>query len=145
MKAHRARLVLALVVAAFAWTALFSHEGKSGVPSWQNGETVWDGVYSLDQTERGRTIFELECVRCHDVSDFVGEDYMATWEGQTLREFYLYISSGMPPDLHEEITDFQAYADILAYVLFSNDFPVGDRDLSSNLGRLGRVRIEAMP
>lgn len=145
MREHRRRLVPALTVAALVGAALLSHEGESAIRSPQNERTVWDGVYSVAQAERGRAAFESECTRCHDVGDFVGEDYLATWRGQTLKDFYLYISSGMPPDLHEEIADFEVYADMLAYVLRSNDFPTGEADLSANLDRLERIIIEPMP
>jgi len=146
MKAYRYGLALSLVVVACVWAVFLSRDARSAVlMSRQEGQTVWDGVYSRTQADRGQVVFDRECARCHDVGDFVGEDYMTTWQGQTLREFYLYISSGMPPDLHEEITDFQTYADIVAYVLRSNDFPSGDRDLSSSLDRLDRVRIEPTP
>lgn len=132
---------LALALVAVGWTVLVSHESRSATNPWQNVRTVWDGVYTSSQADRGEAVFDRECTRCHEVSDFVGEDYMATWEGQTLRDLYLYISSGMPPDLHEEITDFQAYSDIVAYVLQANDFPPGRADLSANLDRLNLIRI----
>lgn len=137
--------VLSLTVVAFAWMLLVYHPAQSSIPLPQNERSIWDGVYTVTQAERGHALFDSECTRCHEVSDFVGEAYMATWEGQTLRDFYLYISSGMPPDLHEEIVDFQAYSDILAYVLRSNDFPTGTTELSANLDRLNLIRIERMP
>jgi hypothetical protein len=137
--------VLSLSLVAFAGVLLLHHEAQSSVPARQIERTVWDGVYTASQAERGHALFDEECTRCHEVSDFVGEEYIATWEGQTLRDFYLYISSGMPPDLHEEIVEFQAYSDILAYVLQSNHFPTGPRELGANLDRLNLIRIERMP
>jgi len=144
MEARTRRLTLAMIVVTLLWTGLWSAQARSGFPAIQNEQTVWDGVYSRAQAERGRVLFDAECSRCHGVMDFVGDDYMATWEGQTLRDFYLYVSSGMPPDQHEPIEDFLAYAELVAYLLQANALPPGQTDLTANLDRLDRIRIEGM-
>ena len=30
------------------------------------GRTIWDGIYTQGQSERGRTIFVASCGRCHN-------------------------------------------------------------------------------
>ena len=73
--------VIALVVAGVA------PAGAQGADE----PSVWDGVYSEAQAERGRQLYEASCARCHgdDLSGanarpLAGESFIRDWGGLKL-------------------------------------------------------------
>ena len=98
--------------------------------------TVWDGIYSPQQAERGRVVYESRCAACHgadlsgtsEARPLAGERFMQDWSEDTLDNLFGRIQRLMPYDdpgsLHEA-----AYLDTLAYMLQFNAFPAGERDL----------------
>ena len=101
------------------------------------GLSVWDGVYSSNQAERGKEIYDANCSRCHgaDLSGgrarpLVGENFIRDWGGLTL-DSVLARAKTMPPGAAGMLGE-QSYIDILAFVLSRNDFPTGGGDLTAS-------------
>src|SRR5215213_9390439 len=60
--------------------------------SAQDAVSVWSGVYTTAQAERGRVVYAAQCGRCHgdDLSGnraypLVGERFMDHWDAHTVQ------------------------------------------------------------
>jgi mono/diheme cytochrome c family protein len=112
--------------------------------------TVWDGVYSQDQSRRGRMLSEASCVSCHgeqltgtDTAPALqGDDFRAIWDGRSAGDLFEKIRTTMPADGAGTLTAPQS-ADLVAYILELNEFPAGTADLASATTELGDIRIRA--
>jgi cytochrome c len=99
--------------------------------------SIWDGVYTDTQAERGRTLYMQNCGRCHgadlsgtyEIPPLIGR-FMPYWSGSTLDALFDYVSTAMPLD-HPGALGAAANADILAFILKSNDIPPGAKELSA--------------
>jgi len=104
-----------------------------------NERSVWSGVYTTTQAERGRATFEASCAACHrpDLSGrgpipaLRGESFKAERSGGSVGELYGLIRSTMPPGRAGSLTS-EAYVDVVAYLLSENAFPPGEGDLPSH-------------
>ncbi len=86
--------------------------------------SVWDGVYTAAQAERGAGAWEGNCSACHGPSP-----NLQRFDNQTLGDAYTFISTKMPegdPGTLEQST----YTNILAYLLQFNGFPAGETALA---------------
>ena len=124
----RLRTMLATCIALLALTAGASAAGTQ--------ISVWDGVYSDAQAERGHTLYMQNCSRCHgpelwgtyEIPPLVGR-FVPYWSGSTLDALFDYVSTSMPLDRPGALGP-GANADIVAFILKSNDIPSGSTDLS---------------
>ena len=99
--------------------------------------SIWDGVYTDAQAERGHTLYMQSCGRCHgadlsgtfEIPPLVGR-FMPYWSGSTLDSLFDYVSTAMPLD-HPGALGQGANADILAFILKSNGIPSGAKELSA--------------
>ena len=98
--------------------------------------TVWDGVYTDAQAERGRASYQESCVGCHrddlrgdnTAPSLVGESFMFLWGDMEVGDLAARIQKLMPPE-RPGILPAQAYTDIVAYILQKNALPAGDSEL----------------
>jgi mono/diheme cytochrome c family protein len=124
--------VVALVVAVSA------QERSGSTPG--TPRTVWDGVYTSAQAERGKQAYHSYCARCHrdDLSGYNdllrGQRFMEKYREAPLHLFFDKTRATMPRDAAGTLSD-QIYADIVTYVLQVNEFPAGSAEL----------RVEDMP
>lgn len=106
------------------------------------GRSVWDGVFSAAQVERGRAQYATSCARCHGGSleggmgrSLVGTSFWNKWREQSVGDLLDYVSKNMPMGQTSTTTlSPPVYADIVAFVLHSNDLPAGTTDLSATTG-----------
>jgi mono/diheme cytochrome c family protein len=100
--------------------------------------SIWDGVYTDAQADRGHTQYMQNCARCHGVNlwgtfeipPLVGR-FMRYYAGTTLDVLFDYISTAMPLD-HPGALSPAAIADIVAFILKNNDIPSGSKELSAS-------------
>ena len=117
------------------------------VAAQDGGRTVWDGIYSESQAERGRVAYARHCASCHaaDLSGslearaLAGPRFMQDWSEDTVDTLYTRIRNLMPFDDPATLPD-DIYLDSLAYLLQYNGFPAGELDLDPT--RLTDVRIQ---
>jgi hypothetical protein len=77
----------------------------AGIAGAQARISVWDGVYTDAQAERGHTLYMQNCSRCHgadlsgtfEIPPLVGR-FMPYWSGSTLYALFDYVSTAMPLD-----------------------------------------------
>ncbi len=109
------------------------------------GKTVWDGVYSPAQAERGKATYSRSCATCHgeDLGGYQailkGDHFMTQWRETSLGAFYKTIRTTMPRDVPGSLTNDQ-YLDITAYVLSYNGFPKGSVELTAD--SIERVQVQ---
>ena len=114
--------------------------------------SVWGGVYSEAQAERGEAVYRQECEVCHlpDLRgqqmspSLVGVGFSFRWRGQTLNELFSSLKSTMPQAAPGSLTP-QAYVDVMAFLLQANDFPSGASELRADSAALGRIEIDRKP
>jgi S-disulfanyl-L-cysteine oxidoreductase SoxD len=122
--------------------------------------TVWDGVYSAQQAERGRQTYRRTCAKCHltDLSGgaqsggadgevpppLAGPEFAEQWNGRPLSELFLTMKRGMPLDTPGALPS-ETYADLVSYVLKMNGMPAGATDVPTDTATLERIRITGRP
>jgi len=112
--------------------------------------TVWDGVYTAEQAERGAVAYRETCATCHgedlgggsNSPGLVGVSFQFLWGDKTLHELYEAIRTTMPTDNPASLPR-ETYRDILAYMMQVNEFPPGDEELDAE--GLGNVLITDRP
>src|ERR1041385_5693105 len=107
-------------------------------------KTVWDGVYTSVQAERGQSAYALSCSRCHG-EDLTGSGnvlrgakFMDHWREDSVKSFFTAIKTTMPRNAPRSLGDGE-YIDIVAFILQSNAFPTGSDELT--IDTLDRTRI----
>ena len=146
------RLLAVLLVATAI--SLVRPAGASGV-SLQATQpdvqlTVWDGVYTEAQAERGGVQYTASCAACHATDlrgdntspSLVGQSFAFLWGGSTLGELFGRIQQLMPTDRPNSLSA-QTYRDILAFILRANSYPPGEQELEAD--RLDHTLITANP
>ena len=92
-------------------------------------KSVNDGVYTEAQADRGAAVFKTSCTACHDTARFTGTDFLAGWTGKSLHALFDHMSTTMPEDNPGSLKP-QQYADVVAYFLKLNGYPVGKAELA---------------
>jgi len=113
-------------------------------------QTVWDGVYTTEQAERGKNIYLAECVLCHgstllgaeDGPAVTGEGFRMAWDGRTADQLVERIRTTMPSDGPGFLSRAQS-TDLTAFLFSDNGFPAGDAELKSSLAALKKIVIKA--
>lgn len=101
-----------------------------------------DGVYSDDQSDRGKELFNAVCSECHLPAEFKG--IIEDWAGSSAFEAYDQIRTTMPEDGPGSLRN-QEYADVLAYILDLNGVPAGADELTPEGDALRSIRVTAPP
>lgn len=102
--------------------------------------TTRSGVFSFQQSNRGKDIYAGNCRSCHTPESHTGAVFNAIWEGRSLADLYLFIRERMPKNDPGALSP-QEYADVVAYLLRMNKMPMGDVELPADSSALARVRI----
>jgi len=102
--------------------------------------TVWDGAYTADQADRGKAQYASTCARCHGANleggmgrSLVGDGFWNKWREQTVGDLLDYVSKNMPMGQTSTIAlSAPVYADLVAFILKSNELPAGGTELSAS-------------
>lgn len=122
-------------------------QGSAPAPSG-SGRTIWDGIYTQAQSERGRTIFVASCGRCHN-DELAGSErgpalrddaFWQRWDNDSFDKLFTKVRDTMPLQGVESLSDEQK-VEALAYVLSKNGAPAGPKDLTSDLPALEGITI----
>src|SRR5207302_2401147 len=150
--------VLALIPAAAGVVFCSSARAKRPVPSQQapatssteSTQSVWDGIYTPEQANRGETLYAQRCARCHGPDLGGGEiapalnsaEFKSNWYGLSVDDLLERIKVSMPQNDPGSLSR-QQTADILAFVLSKNGFPRGTTELAREAEVLKTIRFEA--
>jgi mono/diheme cytochrome c family protein len=117
--------------------------------------SVWSGVYTEDQNQRGAELHSAACAQCHGLrlngaaqpdqppSPAIARvAFLRKWSGQSVSALFGYIRHKMPPDAPNTLTDQQA-ADAIAHMLSMSGIPDGTSELPPDPKALEGILIEA--
>jgi len=107
----------------------------------QSDRSVRDGVYTETQAGRGQEVFGRICSRCHNITDFTSDTFLASWESSTVLDLFTLMQKSMPQDNPGSLEP-QEYADVIAFVLKSNQLPAGTSELDTEGEHLKQIKIE---
>jgi mono/diheme cytochrome c family protein len=138
------RIWLAGIAGSAVFSAVFS------VLNAQAPQSVWDGVYTAAQAARGAAIYEDSCSSCHatdllgagPMPALTGPGFRKEWNGQPLGDLFERMSVSMPADKPGKLTRDQD-ADVLAFILKSNDFPAGKTEMKGSTPELSKIKFVA--
>jgi mono/diheme cytochrome c family protein len=145
MKFNRAKVAAAAIISL----SLFGVFGAA-LHAQDTARSVWDGVYTQEQSRRGEAFYGRDCAKCHG-TDLAGADevpalsggaFLSNWDGLTVGDLSERVRISMPPNKQGSLTR-QQIVDILSYVLNVNSFPAGKTELDSKTELLKQIRIEA--
>ena len=108
--------------------------------------TVWQGVYSAAQSQRGAAVYKQSCGTCHgenlagDIGPTLTGPFWSIWDGRTAADLLKTIRTTMPADAPESLKP-QEYADLVAYLFSVNKFPAGEKELPVDQAALETIKI----
>ncbi|HEY2012014.1 MAG TPA: cytochrome c [Bryobacteraceae bacterium] len=111
--------------------------------------SVWEGVYTKAQADRGQNTYREDCAKCHAENlmggeagpPLAGSEFLNKWNGKTAGDLFTLMRKTMPSDDPGNLSTRQ-YSDIVAYILSANEFPDGQKDLDRDAAILNEIRIE---
>ena len=109
-------------------------------PAAHQTQSVSEGIYTNTQANRGQVLYHDVCESCHSpdlaggkvVPEIVGPTFVTRWSGQTIGQLFERILVSMPEDDPSSVSR-QAKADIIAFILRANEFPVRDTELPDRI------------
>ncbi len=116
----------------------------------QGTASVWDGIYTEAQAARGATAFAGSCAGCHggnlagsgEAPALEGAQFLGDFNDETVGDIFDRVRTTMPLDNPGGLSRDQ-YADILAFILKSNGFPAGAKELDRRSEYLKAIKFEA--
>jgi quinoprotein glucose dehydrogenase len=114
-----------------------------------NVTSVWQGVYTKAQAERGRAAYFAACTSCHgaqlqgdtDAPDLAGNAFLKRWTDRSVGTLFTFVESQMPVGRPRSLGG-PGYADVIAHILAANGFPEGPQELPSGASALDTIMID---
>jgi mono/diheme cytochrome c family protein len=123
----------------------------AGLAFSQTSKSVWDGVFSAEQARRGQERYAAQCAVCHGDSlsggesapPLAGGEFLSNWNGLTVGDLFDRTRNTMPQSKPGSLSR-QANAEIIAFILSSNQFPAGKDDMPQASEVLREIKVEAI-
>lgn len=114
------------------------------------GKSVWQGVFTAEQAERGAGVYAQRCGACHgaalngtgEAPALIGGEFVSHWDTMTVGDLYDRVRTTMPQNDPQSLTR-EEYADVLAFLLKNNGFPTGEKPLDRRSEVLATIGITA--
>src|SRR6056297_3353448 len=121
--------------------------------------SIWEGVYTEEQAQRGRDTFVGQCAQFHGTRGdgqagrdpdqpaaptLVNEALFQGWGGAPVATWTLYATETMPLNFPGGL-DPQEYVDAFTYLLEVTGVPAGDQELVVDPQAVGAIVIEREP
>lgn len=152
MKSQSIKIALIAAGAVAFGTAAVAEPGK---PSGKG--SVWSGVYTSAQGQRGEAVHSASCAQCHgERLNGAGQPdmppspaiarvgFLRKWSGRPVAELLEYVQQKMPPDAPGRLNA-QESADAIAHMFAVSNIPAGDKELPTDPKALAEIVIEAEP
>jgi mono/diheme cytochrome c family protein len=115
----------------------------------EQSKSVWDGVFTKEQAERGAATYTASCSECHGkdlggdgfAPALSGAEFMGNWNDLSVGDLFERIRISMPPSAPTSVTPAQK-ADIVAHLMTMNKFPEGKTELEPKTEVLKGIKIE---
>jgi len=120
-------------------------------PRAQDVRSVWEGVYTEAQAERGKALYFERCVRCHGpmlqggtdgAGPLTGPTFNANWNGVPLGQMLDRVRTTMPLDKPMTLSR-QQVADVLTFIFSVNKVPAGKEELPRQAEMLNMIQFKA--
>jgi len=139
------RILTRLVFVSSAAAILFA-----GAAAAQTSSSVWAGIYTEEQAQRGAQDFIQVCASCHgaglggsgEAPALSGGQFVSDFDGQTVGDIFDRIRTTMPQSAPGVLSRDQ-YAEVLAFLLKANGFPAGKTELDTSSETLKAISFEA--
>ena len=117
---------------------------------YAQGQTTNDGVGTDAQVKRGSEVYQAQCAACHDAQlagsgtapALAGTDFAANWKDETVGSLFERIRATMAADNPGSLKRDQV-ADLIAFILNFNKYPLAQKDLPSDSDSLKAIKIAA--
>jgi quinoprotein glucose dehydrogenase len=124
--------------------------GSAGVRAQPASRSVWDGIYSAEQADRGAAAYANRCGACHGVTlggtgeapGLSGGEFVSHYDQLSMGDLFDRVRTTMPQNAPKSLGR-DEYADIVAYLLKSNGFPAGAVPLDKRSEVLAMIGIQA--
>jgi len=144
----RSRVLHIVVTAAMFLAFDRATHGQEGQTVGAGAQTVWSGVFTPAQADRGGAVYAQSCANCHgsglegaDMSPaLAGAAFMASWNDLTLGDLAERIRISMPADKPGTLSR-QEQTDVIAFILRSNRFPAGTIELPTATPALRTIKF----
>ena len=97
-----------MLAAALALVATFGVIASGDAQEPVTKRSIWDGVYTEQQANRGEREYGRSCEHCHgpglegdggrEIPPLVSDPFMRSWRGKNLKELFDLLSRSMPAD-----------------------------------------------
>lgn len=122
--------------------------GLSAQTAPRTASTTHDGVYTAEQAQQGKTVYQNQCSMCHGDalegggrnSPLAGSEFLNKWTGQTVADLFMK-TIVMMPAMDPGTMNPKDTAAVLAYILSANKFPAGKTELPSDPQSLEMIHI----
>ena len=146
----KVRIAALAIVGLAAICLCYSRVHAQPSPAQQTTRSVWDGVYTDAQSERGKSQYSQNCAVCHgealggqdEAPPLTGNDFLSNWNGLTAGDLFERIHNTMPLSKPGSLGR-DVDADILAYIFAINRFPSGPTELAHDTPTLKLILIQA--
>ena len=120
-----------------------------GVVHATQAKSIWDGVFTAEQAERGAEAYKTACSECHGgdlmgdgfAPSLAGADFQGNWNDLSVGDLFERIRISMPPSGPSGVTPAQK-ADILAHIFNFNKYPTGTTEIEPKADVLKQIKIE---
>jgi S-disulfanyl-L-cysteine oxidoreductase SoxD len=122
---------------------------RTAVHAQPPSKSIWEGIYTEEQSTRGKALYSQECASCHGgeltggemAPPLAGGEFMAGWDGLTVGDLFERVRISMPQNAPGSLSG-QQNADILAFVFNANKFPAGTTEMPKEAGILKQIKFE---
>ena len=123
----------------------------AGLAFSQTSKSVWDGVFSAAQAKRGQERYAAQCAVCHgdtlsggeSAPPLAGGEFLSNWNGLSVGDLFDRTRATMPQSRPGSLSR-EANAEIIAFILNSNQFPAGKDDMPQASEVLREIKVEAV-
>jgi S-disulfanyl-L-cysteine oxidoreductase SoxD len=119
--------------------------------------SVWDGVYTDSQADRGLSLYDRHCAGCHGrylegvpaappdaewlrKPSLSGWEFRRNWNQLSLGDLFERVRISMPQNAIGSLNR-QQVADLLAYLLRQNGYPSGRLEMTGEKPLLDEIKI----
>jgi hypothetical protein len=112
-------------------------------------KSIWDGVFTAEQAERGAAAYKTNCSECHGgdlmgdgfAPSLAGADFQGNWNDLSVGDLFERVRISMPPSGPTSVPP-EAKVDILAHIFNMNKYPAGTTELAPKTEVLKAIKIE---
>lgn len=108
-----------------------------------------DGYYTRVQAMRGKSAYLTTCAVCHadnlqgfdSAPGLAGAAFLAKWSRMSVQDLYQRIKTTMPQNAPGTLSP-EVYADLTAFILRSNNFTVGPKEVPTDAEALRKLTLD---